>query len=102
MYTETGYSELETKKPAIMTRIVTPEAFVPVIRLKQDAQTEQLRICLELEDPLIPQNAGRWVWTLNHTESELEKLDAEGRVAWALENLPVNMYFPPALAFRRR
>ena len=75
LYTETGYSELETKKPAIMTRIVTPEAFVPVIRLKQDAQTEQLRICLELEDPLIPQNAGRWVWTLNHTESELEKLD---------------------------
>ena len=88
LYTETGYSELETKKPAIMTRIVTPEAFVPVIRLKQDAQTEQLRICLELEDPLIPQNAGRWVWTLNHTESELEKLDAEGRVAWALDNLP--------------
>ncbi len=42
------------------------------------------------------------ILALAETNAELEKLDAEGRVAWALDNLPVNMYFLPALAFRRR
>lgn len=42
------------------------------------------------------------ILALAETNAQLEKLDAEGRVAWALDNLPVNMYFLPALAFRRR
>lgn len=34
LYAENGYTELEMKKPAIMARIITPETFVPVIRLQ--------------------------------------------------------------------
>ncbi len=42
------------------------------------------------------------ILALAETNAELEKLDAEGRVVWALDNLPVNMCFLPASAFRRR
>ena len=42
------------------------------------------------------------ILALAETNAQLEKLDAEGRVAWALDICPVNMYFLPALAFRRR
>lgn len=77
LYTEDGYSELEKKKPAIMARIITPEAFVPVIHLKEDAEAEQLTVCLELEDPLVSQNDGRFIWTLDHTSSQLEKLTSQ-------------------------
>ena len=37
------------------------------------------------------------ILALAETNAQLEKLDAEGRVAWA-----VNMCFLPASAFRRR
>lgn len=74
LYTEDGYSELEKKKPAIMARIITPETFIPVIHLKEDTEAEQLIVCLELEDPLIPQNDGRFIWMLDHAGSRLEKL----------------------------
>lgn len=77
LYTEDGYSELEEKKPAIMARIITPETFVPVIHLKQQVQIEQLQICLELEDQMIPQNSGRFLWTLDQEGSELENLDEQ-------------------------
>lgn len=77
LYTEDGYSELEKEKPAIMARIITPETFVPVIHLKENAEAEQLIVCLELEDPLIPQNDGRFVWTLDHAGSQLEKLTGQ-------------------------
>ena len=49
LYAENGYTELEMKKPAIMARIITPETFVPVIRLREEAQPEQMKICLELD-----------------------------------------------------
>ena len=77
LYTEDGYSELEKKKPDIMARIITLETFVPVIHLKEDAEAEQLAICLEVEDPLIPQNDGRFIWTLDHDGSQLEKLTGQ-------------------------
>ena len=56
LYAENGYTELEMKKPAIMARIITPETFVPVIRSREEAQPEQMKICLELDDPLIFKN----------------------------------------------
>ena len=77
LYTEDGYSELLKRKPAIMARIITPETFVPVIGLKSEAQHEQIKICLELEDPLIPQNTGRFIWILDHAGSQLEKLTGQ-------------------------
>ena len=39
------------KKPASMARLITLENFVPVIHLKEDAETEQFTVCLELEGP---------------------------------------------------
>ena len=77
LYTEDGYSELEKKKPAIMARLITLENFVPVIHLKEDAETEQFTVCLELEDPLIPQNDGHFIWTLDHNGSQIEKLTGQ-------------------------
>lgn len=77
LYTEDRYAELEAKKPAIMARIVTPEAFVPVIRLQAEAQQEQMKICLQLVDPLLPQNTGKFIWKLDHVGSQLEKLTSQ-------------------------
>lgn len=73
LYTEDGYSKLEKTKPAIMARIITPETFLPVIRLRQDAEVETLDICLELEDPMIADNNGCWIWTLNRETSVLRR-----------------------------
>ena len=42
------------------------------------------------------------ILALAETNAQLEKLDAEGRVAWAWIICPVNMCFLPASAFRRR
>ncbi len=42
------------------------------------------------------------ILALAETNAQLEKLDAEGRVAGRWIICPVNMYFLPALAFRRR
>ena len=43
------------------------------------------------------------ILALAETNAQLEKLDAEGRVAWALENLPGELCCcRRALAFRRR
>lgn len=60
-----------------MARIITPETFVPVVHLKENAEAEQLTVCLELEDSLIPQNDGRFIWTLDHAGSRLEKLTGQ-------------------------
>lgn len=42
------------------------------------------------------------ILALAETNAQLEKLDAEGRVAGRWIIFPVNMYFLPALAFSRR
>ncbi len=42
------------------------------------------------------------VLALAETNAELEKLSAEERVSWALENLPANTCSPQALVSRRR
>ncbi len=73
LYTEDGYAEPEKTKPAIMARIITPETFLPVIRLKKDAAVKTLNICLELEDPMIADNNGCWIWTLDHETSVLRR-----------------------------
>lgn len=83
LYTEDGYAEPVEKKPAIMARIITPENFVSVVRLKSEAQTKTMEICLELEDPWILQNNGRFIWTLDHAGSRLEKTDPASEYAEA-------------------
>lgn len=69
-----------TGKPAIMARIISPEAFVPVIRLKKGAGKERV-IPLRIRDPLIKANDGEWLWHLGEDTSWLEKAgkEEEGR-----------------------
>lgn len=65
--------EKEMAKPAIMARIICLEQFVRVIRLRNDAHMEELRILLDVDDPLIAQNHGLWYWNLNREASWLER-----------------------------
>lgn len=65
--------EKDEAKPAIMARIICLEQFVKAIRLKEDVPEEELRILLEVEDPLIPQNSGCWYWNVNRETSWLER-----------------------------
>ena len=62
------------EKPAIMARIISPEAFVPVIHLREQAGgQEDCTIPLYIQDPLIEENEGRWMWHLNRETSWLER-----------------------------
>ncbi|MDO4268469.1 MAG: GNAT family N-acetyltransferase [Eubacteriales bacterium] len=73
LYGEASYIEEDKPaRPAIMARIITPEEFVKVIRLKDTTETEELVIPLFLEDPLIPDNQGAWSWHLTREMSWLE------------------------------
>lgn len=75
LYAEASYIEETAKpKPAIMARIITPEEFVKPIRLKAE-ELEELTVNLWLEDPLIPQNQGLWLWHLNKKTSWLERAE---------------------------
>lgn len=65
--------EKDEAKPAIMARIICLEQFVRAIRLKEDVPEEELRILLEVEDPLIPQNSGCWYWNVSRETSWLER-----------------------------
>lgn len=61
-------------KPAIMARIISPEAFAPVIRLKEKRDCgDSCEILLFIQDPLIEKNQGLWVWHLDRKTSWLEK-----------------------------
>ena len=59
-------------KPAIMARVISLEAFVPVIRVRNPTQGEMV-VRLHLSDPLIPQNDGHWIWHLNGESSWIER-----------------------------
>lgn len=77
LYGKEQYLEEESPaEPAIMARIITPDVFVKAIRLKSTEKSEERVIRLYLEDPLIPENEGLWIWHLNHEMSWMER-DAE-------------------------
>lgn len=68
------------EKPAIMARIISPETFVSVIHLKENRGGEEVcTIRLYIEDPLIEENEGLWLWHLNRVTSWLERQDEGGR-----------------------
>jgi len=60
-------------KPAIMARIISPEEFVRVIRLREGAPVGELEVILRISDPLIAENDGVWRWRLTHETSWLER-----------------------------
>ena len=67
--------EKDSGEPAIMARIITPEVFVKAIHLRGEVREEERVIRLYLEDPLIPDNDGLWIWHLNHEMSWLERAE---------------------------
>ncbi|MCI8660242.1 MAG: GNAT family N-acetyltransferase [Lachnospiraceae bacterium] len=68
------------EKPAIMARIISPEAFMPVIHLRDNAEWEDgCMIPLYIQDPLIEENDGLWLWHLNRETSWLQK-QPEGKL----------------------
>lgn len=65
--------EAETPgKPAVMARIISPEAFMAAIRLKKGAGKKCV-IPLRIRDPLISANDGEWLWHLGEETSWLER-----------------------------
>lgn len=75
--------EKDTEKPAIMARIITPEVFVKAIHLRSEEREDERAIRLYLEDPLIPENDGLWIWHLNHEMSWMER--GENDKKWITE-----------------
>lgn len=65
--------EKDSEEPAIMARIITPEVFVKAVHLKSGVREDERVIRLYLEDPLISENDGLWIWHLNHEMSWLER-----------------------------
>lgn len=75
LYADAFYiEETAEPKPTIMARIITPEECVKPICLKE-GELEELKVNLWLEDPLLPQNQGLWLWHLNHETSWLERAE---------------------------
>lgn len=64
---------LETK-PAIMGRIIHLPEFLKEICLKKGKAAVVL---LELQDDMIPQNDGRWLWHINHESSQAKRCSDE-------------------------
>ncbi|WP_432626779.1 GNAT family N-acetyltransferase [Brotaphodocola sp.] len=77
LYAGEQYAEEEkdSGEPAIMARIITPEVFVKAIHLRGEVREDERVIRLYLEDPLIPENHGLWIWHLNHEMSWMERAD---------------------------
>lgn len=74
LYCEKPYmQESGEPKPAIMARIISPEVFVRVIRLRDEVREKEVSLRLWIEDPLIAANRGGWMWRLNHEASWLER-----------------------------
>lgn len=78
--------ETAPAKPAIMARIVCLEEFVRAIHLREGTEKE-LSLVLEVEDPLIPENDGRWLWSLTRETSWLEACDKEPDLRITAEEL---------------
>lgn len=78
LYCEAPYvREAAEPKPAIMARIITPGQFVKAVHLKQQAKEDELTLRLYLEDPLLAENQGLWLWHLEREGSWLERAGSE-------------------------
>lgn len=74
LYAEHGYAkEAEAPKPAIMARIISPEAFAEAVRLRADEKRQEVTVRMKICDPLIAENDGVWNWKLDHRSSQLKR-----------------------------
>jgi len=81
LYAEDMYiQEAAAPKPAIMARIISPEVFAKVVRLRPCVGQEELMLTLRLHDPLIEENEGVWRWTLDHEGANLKKTEYQNKL----------------------
>lgn len=69
--------EAEPPKPAIMARIVDLATFVQVICLCKNIPEDELIILLNVEDHIILENAGYFIWKLDKQTSTLKRTSQE-------------------------
>lgn len=83
LYAETQYiEETAPAKPSIMARITSLEPFLSAFSLKQGADPE-LALDLQIEDPIIEKNNGRFLWNFTGDETEIAAPSEDGMVAAA-------------------
>lgn len=69
--------ESQPPKPAIMARIVNLQEFVEVICLQEDCKDHSVVLKIAVEDRLLEQNHGVYLWHLDKNGSFLEKTAQE-------------------------
>lgn len=80
LYGDAPYvKELPAVEPVIMARILNLREFVRAARLWEGADRAELVIPLYVEDPLLSENGGRWLWHLDRETSWLERTAEENR-----------------------
>lgn len=79
--------ESKPASPAIMARITCLEEFLKVISLT-DSAPKQLRIYLNVKDPLIPENNGEFLWIPGRKTSEVKPVRLEECICDADKNAP--------------
>lgn len=79
--------ESKLASPAIMARITCLEEFLKVISLT-DSTPKQLRIYLNVKDPLIPENNGEFLWIPGRKTSEVKPVRLEECICDADKNAP--------------
>lgn len=76
----------------IMARITNVETFLPMFGVFNRNVNESCQIVMHISDPWIPQNNGRFLWTLGDGESKLTDMrqdDGERiHAAWLMEPVP--------------
>ena len=80
LMTDEGLSrrrEPEKPKPSIMARIAYLPGFLAPVRLDPACGEAELQIHLKVEDPMIPENNGSFLWTVGADGSRLELLESE-------------------------
>lgn len=77
LYAEHEYvEEADIPKPAIMARIISPEAFARAVHLRAHEKRQEVNFIIKICDPLIEENDGMWSWKLDHHTSQLKKADS--------------------------
>lgn len=69
---EAYLEETGEPKPAIMARIVNLKEFLSVISLREECRSRQMSVLIEVEDPIIGENQGRFIWHLDKSGSRIE------------------------------
>lgn len=71
-------------KPAIMARIVNLKEFLSVISLREECQSQQISVLIEVEDPIIRENQGKFLWHLDKSGSWIEPAAESGGTPFSI------------------